>query len=119
MTEKAEKEKKIVKAQVPVAKTGGAKPPAQAKKSSSSSNGNGSNGSHGGKVDKPTVEKKSPPSAEDMKRYEKYVGQKWTGKCRWFNVNFFLENNLLKNFEKNTECFKIIVTRKPCYLFVF
>ena len=27
------------------------------------------------------------PTEADMKRYEGYVGQRWTGKCRWFNVS--------------------------------
>lgn len=31
-------------------------------------------------------EKKAPPSADDIKRYEGYVGKTWKGKCRWFNV---------------------------------
>lgn len=37
-------------------------------------------------ADKPKPDKKPMPSAEDLQRYEKYVGQKWEGKCRWFNV---------------------------------
>lgn len=87
MTEKAEKEKK--KAQVPVAKPGGNAKPKEGqkgsngsgseKKSSNSSSENGSNGEHQEKG----IEKKGPPSSEDLERYKKYVGQKWTGRCRY------------------------------------
>ncbi|KAI1705123.1 Cold-shock DNA-binding domain-containing protein [Ditylenchus destructor] len=27
------------------------------------------------------------PTAEDMERYKAYVGQKWSGVCKWFNVS--------------------------------
>lgn len=81
MTEKAEKEKKSGKGQ---GKTGSSTKEPQKKGSSGSENG--SNGSNGGGVDKSEAKKKSPPTSEDLKRYENYVGQKWTGRCRWFNV---------------------------------
>ena len=32
------------------------------------------------------VERKAPPSAEDLVRYKSYIGAKWSGACRWFNV---------------------------------
>ncbi|KAI6182946.1 Cold-shock DNA-binding domain-containing protein [Aphelenchoides bicaudatus] len=91
MTEKAVEGKKG-KAQVPVAKPGanvkakeapkGSNGSSSEKKSSNSSSENGSNGDHPERAH----EKKGPPSAEDLERYKKYVGQKWTGRCRWFNV---------------------------------
>jgi hypothetical protein len=81
MTEKAEKEKKSGKNQA--GKAGGNTKITQ---KGSSGSENGSNGSNGGGVDKSEAKKKSPPSVEDLKRYETYVGQKWTGRCRWFNV---------------------------------
>lgn len=27
------------------------------------------------------------PSETDLERYKKYVGQTWTGVCKWFNVS--------------------------------
>jgi len=88
MTEKAEKEKKSG------AKAGDqkvSKEPATQRSSNGSSSENGSNGDHGAgsegkRGERPQSERREPPSAEDLKRYEAYVGQKWSGKCRWFNV---------------------------------
>lgn len=87
MTEKAEKDKKTSKAQQPVA----SKPKEAQRGSGSNGNDNEkkpSNGSseNGSSDDHLEEKKKGPPSAEDLERYKKYVGQKWTGKCRWFNV---------------------------------
>lgn len=82
MTEKAEKEKKVIKA------SGNTKPPAKesAKVSEKKNSSSSDNGSNEGGVEKPQQKIKNPPTAEDLKRYESYVGKKWTGKCRWFNV---------------------------------
>lgn len=31
--------------------------------------------------------KRKEPTAEDFERYKAYVGQKWSGICKWFNVS--------------------------------
>ncbi|KAI6207542.1 Protein lin-28-like protein isoform X2 [Aphelenchoides besseyi] len=70
---KKEEQKKEEK-QVPVTKSNGSNGTSE-----SSENGNGQPATQ--------TERRAPPSEADLERYRKYVGNKWKGKCRWFNVS--------------------------------
>ena len=39
-----------------------------------------------GEEEKQPLAERREPTAEDFVRYNAYIGQKWTGICKWFNV---------------------------------
>lgn len=56
----------------------------QVKKNSSSSNGNNDSNKNVALLEKQNTK---IPTEADLKRYENYVGEEWTGVCKWFNVS--------------------------------